>query len=187
VSAAPSSFYPKSTTTPYPPCRTMAAGPPGHRYRPLLYRPCREARCAGSSLPPTRCATVLVSSCHRRVARRHPPPPPSSLVVVAKTSSRGSQRRAARRRGTASAMAAATAPRRAPGMGHSGRFSSLGWAGVVRSWARFGPDISHPFSFFWISFVSIINSRISFRIQKCIENKIKIIKIQNKFLYNPIE
>jgi hypothetical protein len=72
-------------------------------------------------------------------------------------------------------------PRGAGGMGTSGRFVLLARAPSRGLGTKGAQRYSYIFSLFWFSFFNR-NSRNSFKILKCIENEIKLIKIWNKLI-----
>jgi hypothetical protein len=58
---------------------------------------------------------------------------------------------------------------------------------VSRPMATFGPITRKSVSKFWFSFNHLNIQENPFTFPKFIENNINIIKIQNKFLWNPLE
>jgi hypothetical protein len=74
--------------------------------------------------------------------------------------------------------------RSAVGMGRSGHLAA--GPGRCYAWTDFGSCTVHRFSISDILFPIEI-SRNLFKFLKFIENKIKLRKIQSKFLYNPLE
>jgi hypothetical protein len=165
VRSALSPLRPKSTAHSLPPHRPMAAGLPGHRRQPPHCHHHYGAHHAGSSLPPTRHAAILVSSHPHRVAQRAPrtslmPELPIPELIVHQPW---------------------VCVHSAMGMGRAAVFSI-----TTRPWADSGPRTVQPFPISIMLFPIQI-SRNLFMFLKFIESKLKFRKIQSKFCVKPLE